>query len=219
MGVNLDWKKHQKYRPQRTRAAWGMIKRLTRLPPRETAKLVVGQLLPMLLYGAELHDSPWEEGAWLAREMSRWVVGAYRGSSGERIETVTGIEQLERQIIVKKVRWAVSVYGRHIPVLRKRAEEILREHLEEGVDLIWMRGGTEHIAGGVTIKQEYEGGEFSDGSRRDGHKAAATTKKGFYLWQVAAVMDAEMLGVAMWWENPKKVSTDSQTAIGRIVSL
>ena len=40
-----------------------MIKRLTRLPPREKAKVVVGKLLPMLLYGAEVHDTLWEEGA------------------------------------------------------------------------------------------------------------------------------------------------------------
>ena len=81
--VNLDRRRHQKYRVQKTRAARGMIKRLTRLPPREKAKLVVGLLLPMLLYVAELHDTSWEEGARLVRQMSRWVVGAYRGSSGE----------------------------------------------------------------------------------------------------------------------------------------
>ena len=40
-------------------------------------------------------------------------------------------------------------------------------------------------------------GECSDGSRRDGHTAAATTKEGYYLEQLVTVMDAEMLGVAM----------------------
>ena len=69
LGVNLDPRKHQKYRTQKTRAAWGMIRRVTRLPPREKAKVVVGQFLPMLLYG---HDNPWEEGVRLVREMARW---------------------------------------------------------------------------------------------------------------------------------------------------
>ena len=80
------------------------------------------------------------------------------------------------------------------------------------------RGGTEYITG-VTVKEEYKGGEFSDGSRRDGHTAAATTKKGLYLGEVATVMDAEMLGVAMGWEKSKKVATDSQASIGRIRKL
>ena len=121
-------------------------------------------------------------------------------------------------MIVKKVRWAALVHGRHIPVLKRRAGENLAEHLHKGVDLVWIRGATEHITG-VTVKEGYEGGEFSDGSRRDGHTAAATTKKGFYLGQVATVKDAEMLGVAMGWEKPKKVATDSQAAIGRILRL
>ena len=59
----------QKYRVQKMRAAWGMIKRLTRLPPREKAKVVVGQPLPMLPYGAELHDTPWDEGARLVSRL------------------------------------------------------------------------------------------------------------------------------------------------------
>ena len=70
LGINLHKRKHQEYRTQKTRAAWGMIRRLTRLPPKEKAKVVVGQLLPMLLYG---HNTPWEEGA---RLVARWVVGA-----------------------------------------------------------------------------------------------------------------------------------------------
>ena len=52
-----------------------MIKRLTRLPPKEKAKVEVAQLLPILLYGSELHDTRWEEAAKFVREMSRWVVG------------------------------------------------------------------------------------------------------------------------------------------------
>ena len=77
-------------------------------------------------------------------------------------------------------------------MLRKRAERILKENIDAGVDLVWMSGGTGYITG-VTINENYEGGEFSDGSRRYGRTAAATTKEGFYLGQVATVMDREML--------------------------
>ena len=37
-----------------------MVKRLTRLPPKEKAKIVVVQIRPTLLYGAELPDTPLE---------------------------------------------------------------------------------------------------------------------------------------------------------------
>ena len=42
------------------------------------------------------------------REMSRWVVGAYWRSSRERIEPLIGIDQLERQMLVKKVSIAIQ---------------------------------------------------------------------------------------------------------------
>ena len=47
---------------KKERAMWTMVKRLTRLPPREKAKIVVAQILPTLLNGAELHGTPWEGG-------------------------------------------------------------------------------------------------------------------------------------------------------------
>ena len=53
-----------------------MIKWLTRLPPNEKVKVVVGQLLPM---GEELHSTRWEEGATLVGEMAGWVIDAYKG--------------------------------------------------------------------------------------------------------------------------------------------
>ena len=80
-----------------------MVRQLTRLPPREKAKIVGAQILPTLLYGAELHDKPWEEGKRLLREMTRWIVGAYRGSAAERLEWLTRIERLEHQMLVKKI--------------------------------------------------------------------------------------------------------------------
>ena len=193
-----------------------MVTRLTRLPPKEKAKILVGQLLPTLHCGAELHHTPWEEGERLVREMSRWAVGA---SSGERVEALTGIDQLQRQMLVKRVRWAASVYGRHIPILRKSVEGILKKHLDQdGLTWRWMKGGKERI-GGVTVVEGHERGEFSDGSSRYGHTAAATTTRGFYLGQVATVLDAEMLGVAMGWAQSKQVAPDSQAAIGRILEL
>ena len=61
-----------------------------------------------------------------------------------------------------------------------------------------------------------EGAEFPDGSGRDGHTAAATTRDAWYLRTIAAVMDAE---IAMGWSKMTKVATDSQGGIGRILEL
>ena len=177
-----------------------------------SAKIII---LP-LLYGAELHDTPWEEGERLLREMVRWITGAYRGSSAERLQSITGIEGLERQMLVKKVRWAASVYGRNIPILRKKAEEILKKHTEG--EKKWMIGEDRRITN-VTVVEDTEGAIYTDGSRRAGHTAAATTKDTWYLGETATVMDAEMLGVAMGWSKAKRVATDSQGAIGRIEAL
>ena len=68
--------------------------RLTKLPPREKAKIVVAQIPPTPLYGAELHDTPWEAGERLLRKMNRWITGAYRGSSADRLTRLTGLEGL-----------------------------------------------------------------------------------------------------------------------------
>ena len=147
-----------------------MVKRLTRLPPKEKAQIVEGQILPTLLYGSELHDTAWEEAERLLNEMVRCIVGAYRGSSIERLKRRTGIEET---ILVKKVRWAASVYGRDIPIMRKRAEEILKEHVEGR--RIWMVPEKAKVTG-VVVMEDTEGAIFSDGSRREGHTTAATTR-------------------------------------------
>ena len=55
--VNLDKSKHQKYRMQKAKAAWNVVRRLTRLPPAEKCKIVVSQIIPILLYETELHDT------------------------------------------------------------------------------------------------------------------------------------------------------------------
>lgn len=43
---------------------WNMVRRLARLSPRDTAKIVVGQIIPILPYGAELPWGTREETAW-----------------------------------------------------------------------------------------------------------------------------------------------------------
>ena len=59
LGVNLGKRKHQRYRTQKARAAFNLVRRLSRLPPREKRKVVVGQVIPILVYGAEQHDTQW----------------------------------------------------------------------------------------------------------------------------------------------------------------
>ena len=77
-----------------------MIRRLTRLPPREIFKLVVGQITPILLYGAGLHHEELEEGRKLLRAMSRWVIEEWTGSSSARVADMT---RIGTQMIRKKV--------------------------------------------------------------------------------------------------------------------
>jgi len=77
-----DQHRHQKYRTQKARAAWEMIRRLSRLPALGQRKIVTQQILPILTYGCELYPEPSEEQRRLAGEIQRWVVGAYRGATG-----------------------------------------------------------------------------------------------------------------------------------------
>ena len=181
--MNIDKKKHQKYRAQKARAMWNVVKRLTRLPLREKAKVVVAQILPTLVDRAELNDTPWGQGERLLREMTRWITRAYKRSSAERLQQLTGIEGLQRQMLVTG---AASVYASD---LRKKA---VRENIE-GMEFKWMKeenGGIEKVEG-------TEEAELSDESRREGHTAAATTRDNWYLGSMATVMDAEMIGFAM----------------------
>jgi len=61
LGVNLNARKHWKFRTGRAEAAFNIVRRLSRLPPGEKRKVVIGKLLPILTYGAELHTIPLEE--------------------------------------------------------------------------------------------------------------------------------------------------------------
>ena len=132
LGVVIgDQARHQKYRTQKARAAWNMVRRLSKLCPGGKRKIITQQILPILTYGCELHYEPSEQQRRLAAECQRWVVGAYAGSNGVKVEELTGISGLARMMMCKRIRWAASVYARHMPELREIAEPILREWIEE----------------------------------------------------------------------------------------
>ena len=177
------------------------------------------QILPILTYGCELYPESSEIQRRLARECQRWVVGAYRGSDGEKVEALTGISELDRLMMCKRIRWAASVYGRHLPELREVAEPILREWIEEDAELRWMGGtkgkGTVHVEELDVSRVQ----EWSDGSRMNNRAAAATRTKGQYLGTMASVADAEELGVSLAWEQNDVVALDSKGVIQRIQNL
>ena len=224
LGVDMNGRKHWKFRTGRAEAAFNMIRRLTRLPPEEKRKIVIGQLLPILTYGSELHQNPTEEAARMARKFARWVAMGYQGSNENKIEDITGIGKLEVLTHRKRVRWAASVYARNEPELRPRAERILREELggEDDVILKWMEG----TEGGTRREREETGSlpgrrvGYTDGSRMEGVAAAATAESAIFLGTLATVMDAEVLGIAgAWEEGYTVVKSDSQAAIKRCQNL
>jgi len=139
-GKHQSERQYWKFRMGRAEAVFNIVRRLTRLPPQAKRKVVIGQLLPTLTYGSELHHEPTEETSRLAAKFARWVAMGYQGSSRQKIEDITGIGQLEVLTQRKRLRWAASVYARHEPELRPRAERILREELGEDVILKWMEG-------------------------------------------------------------------------------
>ena len=85
---------------------------------------------------------------------------------------------------VKQVRWAASVYGR---ILRETAEWILKKYTTG--HLRWMRVENPRVKN-VKVVDDTEGAIYTDGSRRGGHMAAATTRDSWYLGETATVMDA-----------------------------
>ena len=212
-------KRHQKYRAQRARAAWEMVKRLSKLTALGKRKIVIQQILPILTYGCELYPQPNEQQRRLAAEIYRWVVGAYRGSNRMTVEELTGITEIERLMLRKRIRWAASVYGRHMPELREIAEPILREWVEDDAELRWMEG----VKGEARVQlRELDSDrveEWTDGSRMDGRTAAATRTKATYLGTMSTIADAEELGVSMAWESGDVVALDSKGVIERILGL
>ena len=102
-GVNLDPKKHAKYREGKARAAFQLVKRLSRLPLREKKKIVLSQILPILTYGCELHHKPTSRDSADAAEYPRWVVGVWRGRRRDRVAGIGGISELEELMQRKRV--------------------------------------------------------------------------------------------------------------------
>ena len=103
------------------------VRRLNRLPPRGKRRIVIQQLPPILTYGCELYLVPSEQQKRLASEMSRCIVGAYRGSRADKVQALRGVGDLGEVMARKRIRWVESVYGRYLPELREVAEPILRE--------------------------------------------------------------------------------------------
>ena len=149
-------------------------------------------------------------------------MGAYPGSRADKVQELVGLNSLEEITGMrnKRIRWAASVYARHMPELRKIAEPILREVLEEDVELKWI-GDAKPAGIGIDVrelaKQEVE--EWTDGSRIDGIAAGATRTKGVYLGEWATVADAEEARVMKAWERCGVVALDSQGVIQRISNL
>jgi len=215
-----DQKRHQKYRAQKAQAAWSLTRRLSNLNTLGKRRVITQQILPILTYGCELHCVPSEQQTRLAAECQRWVVGAYQGSNRLKVEELTGISELGRMMTCKRIRWAASVYGRHIPELREIAEPILRDWIEEDAVLRWMEdGGRRERKVQVEELDEKRVQEWTDGSRIDGRAAAATRKRAEYLGNLATVADAEELGVSLAWEEHDIVALDSMGVIQRIQKL
>jgi len=59
-------RRHQKYRAQRAKAAWELVRRL---PARGKRRIVTQQILPILTYGCELYPEPNELRRRLAAEI------------------------------------------------------------------------------------------------------------------------------------------------------
>jgi len=138
--VMQDQKRHQKYRCQKTKAAWEAVRRLSNLPAKGKRAILTQQLLPILTYGCELYPDPSEQQSRLAYEMCRWTVGAYPGSRRGKVYALVGLSGIDTIMRNKRIRWAASVYARHIPELKVVAEPILREILEEDTEMRWLQG-------------------------------------------------------------------------------
>ena len=152
------------------------------------------------------------------------VIGAWTGSSNEKVCALSGIDTLEEIFWKRKVRWAASVYGRCLPILRNKAQEILDQAYDtHGVQWRWMTEALPLKDQREVRTQEWcstETEEYTDGSRIEEAAAGATTRTAEYLGLHATVMDAEMLGISLALESHStKIALDSQAAITRAVQL
>jgi len=95
-------------------AAWAIVRRLSRLPPRGKRKIVAQQLLPILTYGCELYPTPSEQQRRLANGIYGWTVGAYKESRADKVQELRGLNANDVGIVManKRIRWAATLYGR-----------------------------------------------------------------------------------------------------------
>jgi len=218
--VMQDQRRHQKYRSQKAKAVWEVVKRLSKLPAKGKRAILTQQLLPILTYGSALYPEPSEQQRRLANDMYRWVVGAYPGSRTDKVQALVGLKDIGAIMMSMMIRWAASVYARHMPELREIAEPILREAIGEEGELRWMgKVGNEECLIRVEELEEERVEEWSDGSRMEGKAAGANRREGLYLGEWATVADAEEVGVMLSWEHSDVVALDSQGVIRRIANL
>jgi len=123
----------------------------------------------------------------LQRRYAEQVPGV-RGSNATKVEGLAGISDLQVMMQIKRIRWAASVYGWHLPELRDKAEQIPQPVLEEDAELRWMSGEGQ---AGMDVKRVEE---WTDGSRMEGRAAGATRKAGLYLGTMATVAGVSMAG-------------------------
>ena len=137
------------------------------------------------------------------------------------MQALVGLGDLKDIMRNKRIRWAASVYARHLPELRAVAEPILRDALGEECRLRWMKGGDPGKRVQIQVRElaveEVE--EWTDGSRMEGRVSGATREQGMYLGEWATVADGEKLGVLMAWRSKNIVALDSQGVIRRILNL
>jgi len=94
---------------------------------------------------------------------------------------LAGLSDLREVMRNKRIRWAASVYGRHLPEQRQKVEEILREVIKEDSQLRWMK---EYQGARVVRVEGLDANAvktWTDGSRVKGRAAGATRKAGTYL--------------------------------------
>jgi len=69
-----------------------------------------------------------------------WMVGAYPESRADKVHALVGLNDVGVIMQNQRVRWAASVYARHLPELWEIAKPILRGVLGDEVKLRWIEG-------------------------------------------------------------------------------
>lgn len=140
------------------------------------------------------------------------------------MRTLSGVEDLGEVFKRKKIRWAASVYGRCLPILRDLAQDILNDTYDtHNIQWCWMDNPCPLVEREQVRVKEWrmeDTKEYSDGSRVENAAAGAMTRTAEYLGHHATVMDAEMLGITLILEsNRRNIALDSQAAITRTTQL